>query len=128
MTTAADTRHTEQIITEELIKRAWELGACASGLAAAREAIGRPIGVLASSYVDWAARLFDGKSVLEDGTEEWWRDGRRHRADGPAVVHPDGMQEWWRGGRRHRDDGPAVVFADGRQEYWCDGQWCGTPA
>jgi hypothetical protein len=123
-----DTRHTEQIITEALIARAAELGACRQGLAAAREAIGRPIGALPSSYADWAARLFDGRSVLRDGTQEWWRAGKRHRDDGPAVVHPDGMQEWWRGGRRHRDDGPAVVFADGRQEYWCDGQWCGTPA
>jgi hypothetical protein len=117
-----DTRHTEQIITEELIARAAQLGACADGLAAARQMIGQPIGTLHPKFSDWAARLFDGRSVLSDGTQQWYRAGLLHRDDGPALVFSHGPQEWYRDGLLHRDDGPAVTYPPRRREWWRDGK------
>lgn len=80
----------------------------------------------------------------EDGTEEWYRHGQRHREDGPALVRPsgeefwffegrlhrdggpavkrkDGTEEWYQHGKRHREDGPAVIWPSGLQEWWRDG-------
>lgn len=57
----------------------------------------------------------------QDGTAIWYRDGLRHREQGPAVCRPDGTQEYYRGGLRHRDDGPAVIYPNGTAEWWKDG-------
>jgi hypothetical protein len=161
-----DTNHTQQLITEKLIMLAAQLGACPDGLAAARARIGRRIADLPSRYSDWAARLFDGRSILSDGTEVWHRDGRLHREDGPAVIArairrktscrwidavrthigkfigalcpaqanwatrlfdrrstlSDSTEEWYREGERHREDGPALIRADGGQEWYLNGK------
>jgi len=29
----------------------------------------------------------------------WYRNGKRHREDGPAVEHADGKKEWYRQGK-----------------------------
>jgi hypothetical protein len=34
------------------------------------------------------------------------------------VESSDGSQAWWRNGKRHREDGPAVIFPCGSTEYW----------
>jgi hypothetical protein len=34
-----------------------------------------------------------------------------HRIDGPAVEHPDGSREWYRFGRLHNTEGPALEEA-----------------
>jgi hypothetical protein len=52
-----------------------------------------------------------------DGTQEWYKNGRLHRLNGPALEHSDGSQEWYRNGNLHRLNGPAVTFADGSQ-FW----------
>lgn len=33
----------------------------------------------------------------KDG-KEWYRDGERHREDGPAIEYPDGTKFWYRNG------------------------------
>lgn len=53
-----------------------------------------------------------------DGTEEWWSNGRLHRADGPAVVFSTGTQQWYSEGLKHRSDGPAVIFSDGAEAWY----------
>jgi hypothetical protein len=40
-----------------------------------------------------------------DGRREWYRDGVRHRDDGPAVEYADGGREWWRDGKLIREEG-----------------------
>lgn len=60
--------------------------------------------------------------TLADGTREWYRDGKLHRDDGPAVEHSDGTRMWCRNGKLHREDSPAIEFADGRREWWRDGK------
>jgi hypothetical protein len=54
----------------------------------------------------------------DDGTKEWWSNGKRHRSNGPAVVEADGTQEWWREGKLHRLDGPATIKNASR--FWRD--------
>lgn len=46
---------------------------------------------------------------LDDGTLIFFKNGMVHRRFGPAVIYPDGTEEYWRCGRRHRDNGYAIV-------------------
>jgi len=63
----------------------------------------------------------DGPAVeFADGTKHWYREGKRHREDGPAVEHPNGYKEWWVNGKRHRIDGPAIENANGAKEWWIE--------
>lgn len=56
-----------------------------------------------------------------NGTKEWWFEGRRHREDGPAAEYPNGTKEWYKNGYRHREDGPAKEWSDGHKEWWLKG-------
>ena len=51
----------------------------------------------------------DGKTVRE----EWWFNGERHRANGPAVTTKFGEEQWYWKGQFHRDDGPAITNYEG---------------
>ncbi len=59
--------------------------------------------------------------IMNDGTQEWWKNGLRHRENGPAILYPDGGEEWWFNGQLHRQDGPAVITADGEKSWWVHG-------
>jgi hypothetical protein len=52
------------------------------------------------------------------GTKEWYRYGKYHRLDGPAVEEADGSQWWYQYGKLHRLEGPAWEMADGSKEWW----------
>lgn len=62
----------------------------------------------------------------------WWiwkdEDGKLHRGgDKPAAVHDEGKEEWYEHGRRHRLTGFAVLDLRRRQyEWWVDGKQCLT--
>ena len=51
------------------------------------------------------------------GNKFWYKDGKFHRDDGPAIEYANGNKYWYKDGLRHRDDGPAVEYADGTK-YW----------
>ena len=34
-----------------------------------------------------------------NGTKHWYKDGKCHRLDGPAVEHPDGSKCWYIDGK-----------------------------
>ena len=80
--------------------------------------------------VDRTAYYKDGKLHREDGPalewkngkKEWYHKGIPHREDGPAIQNPDGTKEWYRHGRRHRIDGPAIERPDGTKEWYQDGR------
>lgn len=37
--------------------------------------------------------------IRANGTQEWWKDGERHRDGGlPAYIGVSGDQEWWNHG------------------------------
>jgi hypothetical protein len=35
-----------------------------------------------------------------------------HREDGPAFIHANGMKVWYKDGEKHREDGPAEEWID----------------
>lgn len=43
------------------------------------------------------------------GVTNYRLDGKSHRLDGAAINHSDGHQVWYRDGERHRTDGPADI-------------------
>lgn len=49
----------------------------------------------------------------EEGTIEWYVNGKLHREDGPAYETACGIQEWYQNGKLHRDTGPAVFYPRG---------------
>ncbi len=44
-------------------------------------------------------------TVDKYGTQRWWKNGKVHRTDGPAVTRPDGTQRW-------------CVFGNNKNAYW----------
>ena len=45
-----------------------------------------------------------------DGTKSWYKNGSRHRVDGPAYSSPKhNEKQWWVDNRLHRIDGPAIT-------------------
>ena len=75
-----------------------------------------------------SSRARNGRLVLDAGyarIEQWLREGRLHRDDGPAYLETraDGSQSmgWYRDGMLYRVDGPAWIDlqSDGtRSERW----------
>ena len=41
-----------------------------------------------------------GKHITETGTEIWYKNGKKHRRDGPAVIRSCGVVESWLYGRQ----------------------------
>ena len=52
--------------------------------------------------------------------QEWYKNGLRHRENGPAVIHKNNMV-WFYEGELHRLDGPAVIEQGGPKQYWIYG-------
>lgn len=53
----------------------------------------------------------------------WWKNGKRHREDGPAVEHLGGNEEWYANGVPHRLDGPSFILDGGELHYYVFGKW-----
>jgi hypothetical protein len=76
----------------------------------------------------------NGKLHREDGpaiewlddTKEWYKNGLLHREDGPAIEWSNGIKFWFKNGKRHRDDGPAIEYPSGEKEYWLNGKAIST--
>lgn len=43
---------------------------------------------------------FTGMIEHSDGTKYWYRNGKLHREDGPAVEYANGNKEWYRNGEQ----------------------------
>jgi hypothetical protein len=66
----------------------------------------------------------DGPAVeFLDGSKEWYREGKHHRLDGPAIEHKDGTKYWYKEGKYHREDGPAIEFRDGTKFWHKEGKF-----
>jgi hypothetical protein len=59
--------------------------------------------------------------IWKDGTEEWYQEGKLHREDGPAVIDWDGTKAWYICNQLHREDGPARIWGSGYKEWWLNG-------
>ena len=66
--------------------------------------------------LDELYNLTNGKFVRNDGTIEYYQNGRLHREDGPAI-NANGDKQWYINGKLHRLDGPAIERING-QEVW----------
>lgn len=42
----------------------------------------------------------------------YYKNGKQHREDGPAIEYDNGDYEWYINGLLHREDGPAIRFHD----------------
>lgn len=86
----------------------------------------------------------NGLYVDDDGTRNWYLNGKLHRTDGPAVEYvqrkkrtlllglcwgknvPDdeyanGEKHWYLNGKRHRVNGPAIEYENGSKVWYsCD--------
>jgi len=66
--------------------------------------------------------------------EEWCKDGKRHRENGPALImysqYVLGLtgEYWYYEGKLHRIGGPAVITSRGRYEYWIHGVKQNSPS
>ena len=71
---------------------------------------------------DYVRKNFTGISVDFFGAKSYYKKGKLHRTDGPAVEHANGTKEWYIKGRLHRVGSPAIEWADGSKEWWIDGK------
>ena len=52
-----------------------------------------------------------------DDAIRFYKNGRLHREDGPAIIYSSGSKFWYLNGLRHRESGPAVTIYSG-DNYW----------
>ena len=61
--------------------------------------------------------------IHADGTEEWYKNGKRHRdGDKPAIEDANGTKCWYKNGELHRDDKPAIEDANGVRSWYKNGK------
>ena len=60
--------------------------------------------------------------VYDIGTKRWYLNGKRHREDGPAILHQNGDKYWYLNDELHREDGPAVIYANGDKFWYLNGK------
>jgi len=66
-----------------------------------------------------------GKNCIENdrGDKRWYKNGLKHREDGPAIEWTDGNKLWYQNGLVHREDGPACEWTNGDKEWYKNGQF-----
>jgi hypothetical protein len=61
----------------------------------------------------------DKPAVISQLKQEWRVGGLLHReGDKPAVIYTTGRQEWYRYGKLHRINGPAIINSEGDRFYY----------
>lgn len=70
----------------------------------------KPIKIKGTNYTAWYIKGTNDKSLF-------------HREDGPAIEWNNGSKEWWINGKRHREDGPAVEWSNGAKHWYLNGQY-----
>ena len=53
----------------------------------------------------------------------WYKKGKLHRENGPAIEHSDGDFSWYKNGGLHRLDGPAILW-NGQQSWFIENKEC----
>ena len=66
-------------------------------------------------YKDGKLHREDGPAVIKGKIQEWWLNGVRHREDGPAATQGS-FEEWFLNGKYHRVGGPAII--EGKYQAW----------
>lgn len=90
---------------------------------------------LKASYAEHIKQGGTSRRYL-DGDRGWITyfydsQNRFHKSYGPSAEYEDGSYEYYKDGQRHRKDGPAIMMMpyedeideEPREEYWLDGEW-----
>ena len=64
----------------------------------------------------------NGVYVNGTGAKIWFKNGKFHREDGPAVERANGSKYWYLNGQLHREDGPAYERANGTKHWYLNSQ------
>ena len=62
------------------------------------------------------------RTVDEQGTIRFYKNGELHRLNGPAIISANGTEYWFKNGKRHRDDGPAITYPSGNKYWYKNGE------
>lgn len=57
----------------------------------------------------------------KSGIENWYKNGKKHREDGPASIAFE-SKYWYRDGLLHREDGPAIDNSNGEKCWYIKGK------
>jgi hypothetical protein len=60
---------------------------------------------------------FTGIVIQQKKGKFWFKEGKYHREDGPAIELINGEKYWYKNGLYHREDGPAVEWR-GEYKFW----------
>ena len=67
-------------------------------------------------------KTFTGIVETPNGDKFWYKDGKLHKEDGPAIDCIDGLRKWWIEGKLHREDGPACEWTNGYKEWYLENE------
>ena len=77
------------------------------------------------SSIDEVNILIDKQSfvVISQRTITFFKNGKPHRKDKPAIISCDGSREYWFDGKLHRDgDKPSIIDPNGTMKYFKHGK------
>jgi hypothetical protein len=58
-------------------------------------------------------------SAMYDQSQIWFKKGKIHREEGPAIILHDGSCFWFKNGLEHREGAPAIELKSYRSNRWC---------
>jgi hypothetical protein len=66
---------------------------------------------------------YDGPAIIytegsNKGKYVWYKNGLRHREDGPAIERKNGGSSYLIEGKYHRDNGPAIIDIPKKLQMW----------
>jgi len=65
---------------------------------------------------------FTGIAIQTNGRKGWFKNGKLHRENGPAIIWEYGEKMWCQNGKLHRPDGPAIIKEGGEKKYFIFGK------
>jgi hypothetical protein len=71
-----------------------------------------------TGIVEWC----DGIESVRWISFEYFKNGKHHRENGPAIEWVAGNKCWYINGKHHRENGPAIEWADGSKEWFLNGR------
>lgn len=67
-------------------------------------------------------KLANGIYVNINNVQTWFKNGKCHNDDGPAVIYVNGTKNWQQNGEYYREnDLPHIEHANGEKYWWCNG-------
>ncbi len=71
-------------------------------------------------YKNGRLHRINGPAVeMIDGDREWYKNGGYHReGDYPAMEYTDGYKAWYKNNKLYRKNGPAIIFANGKLGWY----------